>query len=351
MKILFDNQVFSWQKFGGISRYFVELMKNFNNVDCILPFTFSNNVYLRNKLQLPDFRGVYRIYGTIDKYSSMLSLKGDYDVFHPTYYDPYFLRYLHKPYVITVHDMIHEKFSNQIKDYTTIEYKRKVITNADKIIAISENTKKDIIDIYGINEDKISLVYHGLTSVSSTNIKPIENIPNNFILFVGQRDGYKNFERFLKAFQVVHEKCPDINLVCTGAKFKESEMHMINVLNLNSVVNQIYVSDNQLLYLYKKAICFVYPSLYEGFGMPILEAFSAGCPVALSNTSCFPEIARNGGLYFNPYEIDSIADAILKISEDSHLRNDLIVKGEEELKRFSWSKAADETLAVYQTLI
>lgn len=160
MKILFDHQIFQMQKFGGISRYFVELMSRlpddvvFNN-----KIAFTENVYLRNAdskfskgITIPKFRGHNRFIGPVNKFLSDLVIsKGEYDLFHPTYYNPYFLRQLKKPYVITVYDMIHEKFNDMFPKYDpTKTYKKETIVHADKVIAISQNTKDDIINVSSI---------------------------------------------------------------------------------------------------------------------------------------------------------------------------------------------------------
>lgn len=354
INILYDNQVFAWQKFGGISRYFVEMIKYAaDDVIPLLPITFSDNIYLREASfsffkYVPPFRGSHRITEPANKMCSKLTLRrNSFDLFHPTYYDPYFLKHLKRPYVITVHDMIHERFPNLFNDNMAL-YKKQSILNADKIIAISDNTKKDIIDIYGIEPSRIDTVYHGVSLAIPLSPK---FIPNNFILFTGQRDGYKNFENLCIAFAKLTKTFKNLNLVCTGSKFTTKEISLQNKLGIKNNVFHIFASEAELAYLYKRAICFVYPSLYEGFGIPILEAFGYGCPLCLSNTSCFPEIAESGGAYFDPNDIDSIADTISKVISDSSVRSALIEKGELRLKNFSWKKMAHETASVYKKVL
>jgi len=360
MNILYDHQIFGMQKFGGISRYFVELMSRlpdgcrFDNA-----VVFSDNVYLNSASDefskgrhLPHFKGSARIKALVNRSNSARRIgKGYFDVFHPTYYNPYFLKNLKRPYVITVHDMIHEKFSDmfQPKDPTK-RFKREVVSRADKVIAISQNTKRDIVDIYGIPENKIEVVYHG-HSCDEQRAMPVDNLPDRYILFVGQRDGYKNFERLLKSFGRIHEKYPEIKLVCTGQDFSKQETDVITSLGLVGSVSRYFVSDSQLVYLYRNAICFVYPSLYEGFGIPILEAFANGCPVALSDTSCFPEIARDGGAYFDPYDEESIYEVLVRLIEDDSLKKELIAKGQLLLRDYSWDKMAAETAEVYRSVV
>ncbi len=360
MRILYDHQTFGLQKFGGISRYFVELMSRLpDGYDVDNSVVFSDNVYLNgasDKLAKGRpfrhvVRGDFRIKALVNKIDSLRRVRaGRFDVFHPTYYDPYFLKSLRRPYVVTVHDMIHEKFSELFSsDHKTKEFKKEVITRADRIIAISQNTKKDIIDIYGISDDRIEVIYHG-HSHDELQIKPVYNLPKKYILFVGQRYGYKNFGRLLRSFGRLHEKYPEIKLVCTGQSFNKQEMADINALGLADSVFRYFVSDSQLTYLYKNAVCFVFPSLYEGIGIPILESFAAGCPLALSDTSCFPEIARDGGVYFDPYDEDNICEVLTRLIEDDSLRKELVTKGSALLQNYSWDKMAAATAEVYRSV-
>lgn len=358
MKILYDHQIFEAQKFGGISRYFVELMTRLPKQATVKnSILFNENIYLRNSnlkkgLELPNFKGRNHVIHKFNNLNSKRILsQGDFDLFHPTYYDPYFLKNIKKPYVVTVYDMIHEKFSEMFcAKSQTKELKKNTILNANRIIAISQNTKHDLMDIYGIQEDKIDIVYLG-HSIDHSKITPVDDIPENYILFVGQRGGYKNFKKLVEGYALIHQQFKDIKLVCTGTPFTSEELKLFHSLGLNDCVKSIFVSDSQLTYLYKKANCFVYPSLYEGFGIPILEAFAAGCPLALSNTSCFPEIAREGGEYFDPNDTESIADTLTRIIESSDLRKDLISRGKKVLTQYSWDKMANETYEIYKKIL
>ena len=361
MKVLFDHQIFLWQKFGGISRYFVELMTRLpEDVQVSNSLLFTRNEYLKgsernlNKglgLSIPEFRGKIRVLNKFEKLNSFYNLKkGDYDIFHPTYYDSYFLSNIKKPFVLTVHDLIHEKFSYLSADKKLLNCKKKLISRADKIIAISNCTKNDLIDIYNVPEERIEIVYHG-SNLPIKEDSTYLNLPENYILFTGQRGGYKNFDNFVKAFAVIHQKYPEIELICTGAKFNPSELELLKSLGILNVTNSYYVSDSELTTLYRNALCFVFPSLYEGFGIPILEAFNAACPIVLSDASCFPEIAKDAGLYFEPNNIESMVNAIERVIEDKDLREDLKSKGFARANLFSWDKMAIETYNVYKSLV
>lgn len=365
MRILYDHQIFSRQEYGGISRYFYEIikrMKEFPGYSADLSVLISTNHYLDNNFKhykfIPNikFKGKWRIIYEVNKCYSIYKIKGNsFNVFHPTYYSLYFLKYLDKkPFVLTVYDMIHEKIPTLFsKSDETSKLKYILCKNANKIIAISNNTKKDLIEMFKIPEEKIRVIYLASSLINKNNrINDNTEIPYNYILYVGSRSHYKNYELFLRAIAPLLKKNRELKLLLGGGnEIKKSEEEILSELNIKSQVVYIKItSDNQLAYLYKNAICFVYPSLYEGFGIPILEAFSCGCPVVLSNTSSFPEVAGNAGLYFDPYSESSIRNSVEKILENKDLRNDLIKKGYERAKLFSWDITAEKTRKVYESI-
>ncbi len=364
MKILYDHQIFIAQTYGGISRYFYELNKEFKDIDNIstsISLLLSNNYYI-SKMNLvinsflPNYFKHHHITNPLNKIYSILQLKRQkFDVFHPTYYDMYFTKYTDKPFVFTAHDMIHEKFKDMFNlDDKTTEYKKYLTQKATKIIAVSENTKKDLVQIFGIDQSKIEVVYHGQSMFGNksmlNNIKL--KIPSKYILYVGARHMYKNFNRFLYALEKLFLEHLDLSLVCTGGNgFNDEEKKIIDSMNLSKRVYHYNLDDEQLAYLYKNAQLFVFPSLYEGFGIPILEAFACKCPLVCSNTSCFPEIATDGAVYFDPYSIESMQESINKVLKDKELRKKIISKGTERLKYFSWKKTAYNMKKVYESIL
>lgn len=366
MKILYDHQIFTLQKYGGISRYFYELVREFNtmqNIDYEISLLLSNNYYISDKkfvnyidlLHQKNFRGKHRIFNLLNKLFSILKLKQkEFDIFHPTYYDPYFLKHIgNKRFVLTVHDMIHEKFKEMfpINDRTT-ERKRILVHNASKIISVSNNTKKDLIDLFGVDESKIEVIYHGNSMDPNANSDIRFNLPNRYLLFVGNRGGYKNFERFINSVSKIIKEYKDLYIVCAGGnEFNIREKQLFSELGISNRILQYNLDDKNLAYFYKNALAFVFPSLYEGFGIPILEAFACGCPVICSNTSSFPEVAGSGAFYFDPYSEESIKNAVLRIIEDSSLRERLVIEGYERVKQFSWKKTAEKTKLIYESLL
>ena len=364
MKILFDHQIFSVQKYGGISRYFFELMKNFQISRALqfeLSLKYSNNVYIKNQSFAGSKNYYDRIESRVSKWGINLinerhSIKkicdADYDIFHPTYYDPYFLKYLdNKPFVITAYDMIHEFFPENFRknDRTTLN-KKKVVENAQKIIAISENTKKDLLTVYDVRSDDIEVI-HLASSLKVENKYEIMDLPEKYLLYVGIRSGYKNFDRFVKAIAPVLQKDKNLFLICAGGgNFSENEERFLNQLSIRSQVRLYSINDMVLATLYQKALCFVFPSLYEGFGIPVLEAFNCNCPVIVSNTSSFPEVAADAALYFDPTDIGSMNDSISSILQDPDLRNNLRERGNVRVKKYSWEKTANKTIQLYNEI-
>jgi glycosyltransferase involved in cell wall biosynthesis len=365
MKVLYDHQIFESQNIGGISRYFSELIKY--NQTAEISVKHSDNLYLfshefkkynilSNKdyydkfLTRYNFKGkgrLYRYYNNIlKKTPQALSVKyikkSDFDVFHPTYYSLYFLKYLRKPFVLTVHDMIHENYGH---DEKTLFIKKKLILTSNHIIAISKNTKNDIIKHFPEVENKITVVYHGCTFQQLEKINPKER----YILFTGLRINYKNFNTFLEAVVPLLFKY-DFKLICTGYPFTDKENNLFDSLKIKNNISYIVASENQLIELYSKATAFVFPSLYEGFGIPILEAFASNCPAILSNTSSLPEIGGDAAVYFDPNSIDDMRNQIERVITSSALQNELIKKGKEQVKKFSWEKCAKETMDVYKKI-
>lgn len=386
MKVLFDYQIFETQTFGGISRYYVELIKKFgknNLIDWELPILYSNNIYLENEPDLfkylekkkdpfsyflPDFdfKGKWKLYKAVNKLTGFpkeefanreLSLKRikekDFDIFHPTYYNDYYLEYItDKPFVITVHDLIHEKFHKQnlVHDFHS-DTKRKVIEKATKIIAISENTKKDLIELFKVDEKKIEVIYQANSLQANYDFAALSQnlkLPEKYLLFVGNRKGYKNFNFFINSVASILKENKDLYIVCTGAAFSQEELDFFSSLAISNQIKHHFADDISLAFLYKNALAFVFPSLYEGFGIPILEAFSCGCPAILSNTSSFPEVGGDAAVYFNPANKDSIHEAVNSILNNENIRIEMRQNGYERLKLFSWEKTALETKAVYE---
>lgn len=377
------------QRFGGISRYFVELMRNFDadsQVKWDMAITYSDNEYLqvlprfegrlvsrvkpdaayRQFLGGMQFRGKHYLYSLKKKLNRDLSpedeartnkeqsikllREGDFDIFHPTYYDDYFLEHLGgKPYVLSVYDLIHQIFP-EIGMYERLDKNHRLLNGAQKILAISESTKADLVNLFNIPEEKVEVTLLGNSmepSQLSVSEKFAQALPANYLLHIGGRSGYKNFLFFIQIFASLANTYSDLQVVCTGAAFDESELYLFNKLGVANRIHHIYVTDEELTYLYKNATAFVFPSMYEGFGLPVLEAFSCGCPVIMSNTSSLAEIGGSSAVYFEPKNPASMKSAISSVLSNTSFREEKVQQGYRQLEKFSWSDTAEKTKLVY----
>ena len=341
MKVLYDYQIFALQKYGGISRYFYELMNQFygmQDIDFELPLYFSNNEHIRDaqfsshKTFLPNLvLGIKNYYtkhlNSKNKERNLSAIaKQNFDLVHPTYYSPYFLSELgDKPFVITIHDMTYEIYSKEFRNNSNTADEKKILAQkAAKIITVSENTKNDVIEYYNIDPNKISTT-HLASSIKYERKKDLKiKIPDKYFLFVGNRKAYKNFSNLSKAFSLIQKEFNDVYLVCAGGGvFSKKEKYILKQLNISDKVFYYQVNDEKLGYLYGNACAFVFPSLYEGFGIPIIEAFECGCPVIASNVSSLPEVAGNAALYFDPESEISIKNEMIRILTDEKLRESI----------------------------
>jgi glycosyltransferase involved in cell wall biosynthesis len=384
MKILYDHQIFTQQYYGGISRYYCELIDRFcrmPDISCTLALRYSNNENLRENPALNKFwsdkssllsNQIFPLLHQIthidirnrllinQKESIRLLKQQNFDLFHPTYYNPYFIKFLDKkPLVITVYDMIHELFPNCFSPQDpTAAWKKQLIENADLVIAISHNTKNDIVRFTDINPDRISVTYLGnpFEFMKNSGQGKIDGsllkFSESYLLFVGNRSGYKNFNFFIKSVTPLLKKYDALHVYCAGGgPFNVNETALLKGLDILSKVHVIKINDTFMKQLYKNAVALIFPSLYEGFGLPILEAFSCGCPVVINNSSSLPEIASYAACYIDANNSESIVQGIESVLLDPDYREELIRKGYERLNFFSWEKTARETKCLYGNLL
>jgi len=367
MRVLFDHKLLSTQKYGGASRYLSELMKHLPRDVWETTTWLANNEYIKSPRLfnycdfLPNlpFKGKALLMYRLNRPFTYLKLrKGDYDIFHQTDFDTYYFNAIRgKKMVMTFHDMNYSKFrhlyvntlTNNIDDRE--RFQKESVERADSIIAVSQHTKEDLVNHWHVDSDKVVVIHHGVDKVRKADLDPARIQAAPYLLFVGERYGFKNFERFLNAFSLVSRKFPDLMLVCTGRKFTEADIAHIQQENLMNKVIQLSADEKSLARLYRDAEMFVFPSYSEGFGMPILEAMVYDCPVVLSNASCFPEVAGQAGVYFDPYRIEDMAHKIEQVLVDSTLRSKIVALGHEQLNAFSWERNANEHMSVYQSLL
>lgn len=359
MRIVYDYQIFAAQEFGGISRYFVELAaglasRNENEVSLLAPLHVNH--YLRDQqrarvlgLGIPKLPRSTSMLSKIDFALSQAALPWiKPQILHETYYCAKSLHARGAKRVLTVLDMIHEKFPESFSPADrTVELKKIAVARADHILCISESTKRDLMEILGVPEKKLSVVYLGHSfGDRSLNSQPL--IASPYILFVGPRGGYKNFRLLLEVFTKNPSLYEQFTLVCAGGgQFTEEEKSIIG----DKKVSQRFASDAELASLFRHAAAFVYPSMYEGFGIPPLEAMSAGCPVVCGNGGSLPEVTGEAAEIFDSRSEASLAAALGKVLFSEENSSRLRQKGSERVKMFSWSKCAEGTQKVYESIL
>jgi glycosyltransferase involved in cell wall biosynthesis len=367
MKVAFDHQVFLLQEYGGISRYLCNLAAGLNSTPGVSAKVFAPIHRNRNLLEVPHVpvSGFYmpkipgkafRIVGRMSEIGARIGL-GRYkpDILHETYYSTRSVRPKSCAVVLTVYDMIQEKFAREFRNAEqTSDPKRIAVERADHVICISESTRRDLVELFNVPEEKTSVVYLSADDVfaSETPLPSGQNPGGNrpFLLYVGARGGYKNFDGLIRAFARSERLSSEFSVVCFGGgAFSIREKQMMADLGLSDRhVLQIGGNDQTLAGLYAAASAFVYPSKYEGFGIPPLEAMSARCPVLTSNTSSLPEVVGNAGEYFDPDSDESIAAAIENVVLSPSRTAELIRLGNEQRRRFSWDRCVEETIQIYR---
>ena len=361
INILFDYQIFSLQQYGGISRYFSELVWRMNQfkdckADIFCPLYINTYLTKINKNNvrgfcIPALPKTGQIRSLINKKLNLLysSLK-ELDIVHKTYYLDNRLK--SRTTVVTVYDMIHERFPQYYPaNDKTSDLKRRCCEKVDKIIAISNSTKKDLVNLFGINPEKI-IVIHLASSLKDTVSHSSHVFPEPYLLYVGERGGYKNFDSLVHAFSQSRVLRNHFHLICFGGSpFDVSEEKKIKKSGISRFVHQVSGDDSLLVSYYKNASAFICPSLYEGFGIPLLEAMGLSCPVICSNSGSIPEVVGDAGIYFDPHDITSIRKALENTLFNENLLAHLKMRGLQRESMFSWDRCANETVAVYRSLL
>lgn len=362
MKILYDHQMFAIQKFGGISRIFIELMRELSlSSECSLAWYRGWHL---DGYDISDYRSQLWRYWSFpwvnnsqlnSTFFKLFNWQKKYDIYHPTYYDASLLQEVkYYKLAITVHDLILEKFLNNLERFQPqIRDKKILVEKADLVFVNSLNTKKDLVEILNIEESKIVLTPWATrinTVIPSNTPEKAQGKP--YFLYVGTRSKYKNFPILVKAFAQDTWLAKNFNVICFGgtSNFTPPEQELINENNLGN--NFIYLAgdDSLLKRLYLDAQALVYTSRYEGFGLPLLEAMVCNCPVICCPVSSLPEVVGDAAIYFESDVVESLITSLKLVVENENQRQIILAKGQERAKLFSWQKTAQLTLAGYQSL-
>ena len=378
IRVLYDWLGFQ-EPYGGVSRYFTEIIRRLpRDISPRLAVAETRNRYLQTfPFNLPaaqcsindfmsgkNFKGkriAYELFSRLMPWrwpsyelgntrSSADAIRNEeYDVLHLTSPHPVSNNWKRvvgrKPIVVTVHDLIPEIMPEHCRNVCLIRhYRRQMLKDASHIIAVSQNTKDDIMRLYDTPDEKISVVYHGYSQMSQQGVSIYKGM--RYVLYVGKRGGYKNSDFFFSAIAPLLREDRSLNVVCTGGEFSEKELTIFKREGIANQMHQKFIPDESMLPLFSDAACFAYPSLYEGFGIPILDAFAAGCPVVLSKSSCFPEVGGDAALYFSIGDEDGLRVAIREAMGVK--RDEMVRRGKERVMRFTWQKCADGTASIYR---
>ena len=329
--------------------------------DQLSMINYQNNLEIGNwKLKIADIK--WHTVSEQTRFASILN-KEKLDLVHFPYFSvPIFYN---RPFVVTIHDLIVHHFPTgkastlilPLYETKLLAYKliiKKAAQKAKKIITVSSATKKEIIDHLKVDKNKVVVIYNGVDKGVSTKERNTgDKIPEiKYFLYVGNAYPHKNLERLLLAFSKFSLNNKNIKLVLVGKEdyFYKRLKEKIKSLKLgDSVIFYKNAADEDLANLYKNALALVMPSLMEGFGLPVLEAMANGCPVLASDTPSLKETGEDAALYFNPEDTEDIKNNLESIMNNSELRERLIKKGYEQVKKFSWEESARETLKVYES--
>ncbi len=361
MKIAYDYKIFWNQRYGGISRYFANLFVKLGekkiNFKVFAPY--YKNQYLVNlrsdnvegrhiKKNIPLTSNIIKFYNENTSLRNINRWKPD--LVHYTYY--YNKIKKKNTSIITVYDLIHEITSS--KKSKVIKPKKKMIEIADHIICISKSTKKDLLNFYNIDEKKISVIYlggnHLEKKISITHKKFTNNNP--YILYVGSREKYKNFEFLINGYSKSKRLMSSVNMILFGGgKLTKKEKYLLVELNISeNKIIQVDGDDILLSSLYKHAKVFVFPSLHEGFGLPLLESLNNDCPIVCSDIPIFREILDDNAFFFKPDNYDSLNESLEQAIFSS---NKFLIKKKTDLlkEKYTWEKCFTNTLDTYKKII
>lgn len=361
MKIIFNNTIFFNQKFGGISRYITCLAESMlkKNIDVKIVAPIHKNQYL-NKISKELISGLFikRIPNLkiIDKFNNFLFKNNIFfknsKIIHDTYYSESLLYVKNKKKVLTIYDMIHEKFPN-LYGRDLISHRKRIISQSDFFICISKKTQEDFLNFYNVSKERTKVIYLGAEHIIKENniLNFSVGFKKPFILYIGSREKYKNFITLFNAYCHSNKLKNDFNIVCFGGNFfSKDELINFEKNNLRSNLFHMTGGDDILKQLYIKASALVFPSIHEGFGLPLVESMKIGCPVIASNAEVIKEICGQGVQYF---DYNSFEELKIILEETLYSQNKLEIlkkKGYQIVENFKWSECADETLKVYNSI-
>jgi len=342
MNILFDGIVFSIQRYGGISVYFHELLR------CLSSANVSADILIEDptcqSFEMPQGGNLLSRDARILERYRLCRVHTASAIFHSSYYRRPSINSI--PSVVTVHDFVYERYARGPKRWVHMHQKHAAIRAAQAVICISESTRQDMLEFVGeIPGQAVHVIHNGVSDVFCPLSLSAAPVPP-YVLYVGERRGYKNFMQLLAAMELL----PDLELHCVGGgALRAEELAAMPVGTKRRIKHLGFVTDEALNEHYNRALCLVYPSSYEGFGIPVVEAMRAGCPVVSTQCKAIMEVGGDALTVAADADRRALADSVLRLASVEY-RNQMVSKGFEVSKHFSWDKTHEGTLAVYKSL-
>jgi len=292
-------------------------------------------------------------WAALARYFTRLRSMKDIDVVHNTFYLPHGLASTGRVRrVVTVHDMIPEMMPETRRRLDWLTLKRRYIDSADSVICVSESTRSDLEKVYGRVKAPIHVVHHGVADRFRPGAEKLELLPDRYVLFVGNRGGYKDADLLFRAFSAIANDHDDLELLCVGGSgLTNMETAKLEALGIRKRVTQRFLPDDQMVSAYAHAEVFVFPSRFEGFGLPALEAMATGAPALLAQATSLPEVGGEAALYFTPGDVQDLTDKLRMLVEDSELRSRMSADGIKHAAGFTWSRTAKQTAQAYRDII
>lgn len=360
-RIVYSSDVFEMQRYGGVSRYFVELAQQ---ISCLEAFevrvasaihinSFLKRSNLNSGFYLPfsphRLRADNLIRHVNKLHSTSISSKQLFDIRHETFFKGGVNSLSARKTVTTIYDLTREKFT---PNWHGFEAKQKSLSQADAIICISNSAKNDLLNFYKVNPEKLSVIHLGVSNIFKNDLSLVKNFrQSQQLLYVGARNGYKDFKTLLLAFSKSSILRNNLKVLVLGSKFTKDEEKLMESLGIRNNFNRKSACDQILVDALKNSIALIITSIYEGFGLTVLEAMLSGCPVVSTGGGSLGEVAGGFDVNFEPSEPESLTAAIISVVDKTFPNNSSIKKAQKYAEAFTWEQTAFKTRDIYTNLL